>query len=526
MKNIFALLACLLLLSSCRKFLEEYSRDLKYVETTEDLNKLMIGEAFIPSYSFNVYDQSTITTLGEDVGLVAPWLHVMDDDSELSLANFVEQNESTPRHMLSGFHNWSQQPNVNILNFTWEDTFWRKVYKRIGALNAILFQAEQLEAKRPEDQTLRHLRGEAYFMRAYYYFLLQNTYGSPYHKSTAATDDGIPLKVSEKIEDIYYKRDKNQQIYDQMIADLDQAATLLAGYNPGTKIRAGIAAVKALQSRVYLYTEQYDKALQATSDFDNLGYSLNDLNQYAPNSNFTYRTSTETIFTMGPNSVPAVFLNDSLSMWSGNDNKVSAFKASNDLIDTYAEGDLRRTAFFKRTTKSRAWLPSKYRSWQTYNDPQQVSDIFSFRYAEVLLNRAEAFAMIGSDAEAREELQKLRSRRMPNASVADLPQSNQELVSFIRAERRRELCFEGQRWFDLRRYAVNSKYPLPSGFEVKHPAYSYDAQSNTYTPVGNYALKSFAQDAAAWQVPIPDYAIEFNRGALTNLIRPVRNVQP
>lgn len=525
-KNIFLLLTCVLLMSSCKKFLEEYSRDLKYAETTDDLDRLMIGEAFLPSFSFGVSSQSTITTLNAEPGLLAPWLHVMDDDSELSLADYVEPAEQTPRHMLSGFHNWAQAPNVNILKLSWEETFWRKVYKRIGALNAIIFQAEDLAGKNPEDITLKHIRGEAFFLRAYYYFVLQNIYGSPYRKSTAMTDEGVPLKISEKIQDEYFKRSNNESVYQQIISDLEQAAVFLQGYNPPTKIRVGIAAVKALQSRVYLYTEQYDKALQVSSDYDNLGYSLIDLNQYAENTNFTYRSSTESIFTMGPNSVPAVFLTDSTNTFNGNDNRASSFKVSNGLAEAYTTDDMRRTAFFRRTAKSKAWLPGKYRTFQTYNDPVQVSCIFSFRYAEILLNRAEAFAMSGSDADARAEIQKLRIKRVRNASLAQLPQSNEALVLFIREERRRELCFEGHRWFDLRRYAVNSKYPLPSGFSIKHPNYTYDAQTKTYTPAGNYVLNSFAQDAAAWQVPIPDYAIDFNRGSLTNPIRPIRSVQP
>jgi hypothetical protein len=526
MKKIFVLLACILVMSSCKKFLEEYSRDLKYVENTADLNKLMIGEAFLPSFSFSVYSQSTITTLNENQGVLAPWLHVMDDDSELSLANYVEPFEQTPRNMLSGFHNWSQQPNANVLNLEWEESFWKKVYKRIGALNAIIFQAEGLAEKNAEDTDLQHIRGEALFLRAYYYFLLQNIYGSPYRTGTAATDEGVPLKISEKIQDDYFKRDHNDVVYKQIIADLDQAAVFLAGYNPATKIRVGIAAVKALQSRVYLFTEQYDKALESSNGFENLGYSLIDLNQYAENTNFTYRNSTESIFTMGPNSVPVVFLTDSTSAWNGDDNKASSFKVSSGLAETYTTDDMRRTAFFRKTAKSKAWIPGKYRTFQTYNDPVQVSCIFSFRYAEIVLNRAEAFAMKGSDAEAREELQKLRIKRVKNASLAQLPQSNEALVAFIRAERRRELCFEGHRWFDLRRYAVNAKYPLPSSFNIKHPNYTYDAQTKSHNPAGNYVLNSFAQDAAAWQVPIPGYAIDFNRGSLTNLIRPVRSVQP
>lgn len=527
MKNSYILLFCLVFIaSSCGKFLEEYSRDLTYVETAEDLNKLMIGEAFIPSFSLSISNQSTMSTLGSDVGVVLPWLHVMDDDSESFLVSAVDPNEATPLQILAGFHNWAQAPAVNVLNMSWEDNFWRKVYKRIGALNALIFQAENLTQKTPEDAMLRHLRGEAFFLRAYYYFLLQNIYGTPYRHSTATMDDGVPLKVSEKVEDKYFSRDKNDVVYAQIIADLDQAATLLEGYNPDTKLRVGIAAVRTLQSRVYLFTEQYDKVLEATVDFEKMGYSLQDLNQHDAGTNFTSRTSSETIFTMGPNTVPAVFLSDSVGRWNGDDNRASSFKVANNLVEAYQLDDLRREAFFRQTPKSRSWLPGKYRTFTTYNDVAQVSCTFSFRYAEVLLNRAEALAMTGADALAREELQKLRLKRVRNASISQLPASNEALVDFVRAERRRELCFEGHRWFDLRRYAVNTKYPLPASFTIKHPTYTYDPQTNTHNPVGNYVLNSFGQDAASWQVPIPNYAIEYNRGALTNPVRTVRTIQP
>ncbi|MET6996319.1 RagB/SusD family nutrient uptake outer membrane protein [Chitinophaga defluvii] len=525
MKNLIALLTCLLLLSSCSKFLEEYTTDQKYASTTADLEGLMIGEAFMPNVQLSIYSQSTMSDVSSESAVFAPWLHLMDDDSEAFVADFVETSQATPLYKLSGFHDWSQAPAVDVLNASWEETAWRKLYKRIGALNAILFQAARLADSAAPNPQLKHIRGEAYFLRGYYYFMLQNIYGSPYRKSSAATDEGVPVKVSEKIDDKYFTRDNNEKVYNQIIADLDQAAIYLEGYNPDNNIRVGIAAVKALQSRVYLFTEQYDKVVSVLKNFETMGYSLTDLNQYVTGNSFSYRGASESIFTMGSYVIPGIFMNDSLSSWAGNDNRVSAFKATNDLIATYDTADLRRVAFFQRASKSRSWLPAKYRTWNMYNDPAQVSCIFYFRYAEVVLNRAEALAMMGADGESRVELENLRMKRFRNASADQLPSSNKALVDFIRAERRRELCFEGHRWFDLRRYAVNSKYPLSSAFTIRHPVYSYDAQSNTHTQVGNYVLKSITVDGPAWQVPIPNYAIEFNRGSLTNPIRPARQVQ-
>ena len=56
--------------------------------------------------------------------------------------------------------------------------------------------------------------------------------------------------------------------------------------------------------------------------------------------------------------------------------------------------------------------------------------------------------------EAEKALTDLRTKRMP-AEYATVGINNaDELVTFTREERRRELCFENHRWFDLRRYGM------------------------------------------------------------------------
>ena len=75
--------------------------------------------------------------------------------------------------------------------------------------------------------------------------------------------------------------------------------------------------------------------------------------------------------------------------------------------------------------------------------------------AELFLNRAEAYAMLeGQEEKAVENLRALRSKRYVEGTSLEIVDSfkgltGKELVDFIRQERRRELCFEGHRWFDL-----------------------------------------------------------------------------
>jgi len=89
-----------------------------------------------------------------------------------------------------------------------------------------------------------------------------------------------------------------------------------------------------------------------------------------------------------------------------------------------------------------------------------------FRYAEILLNRAEAAYELGNSSDAFEQIAKIRSRAgatpfTPNNSPASSSVINGQIVDenlqFIRDERNRELLYENHRWFDYRRWRISDK---------------------------------------------------------------------
>ena len=531
--TIYALLLTLLF-SSCGDFLDEYSTDQRYCENADDLEALMIGEGFLGFRKDGYYNQGTLSKSilesEANQSMYFPWIHVVDDDAEAFLVNYVTEDTGTPYYMLGKLANWSEDPFSSIQNIQWLDKDWTKLYKHIGALNSIIYQAQEIKGKDRRNEKielLKHVSGEAHFLRAFYYFYLANVYGLPYSTASASTDFSVPLKVSEVIEDKHFTRATCEEVYQQIWADLEAAESELEGYSPTTnpKLRVGIGAVKAFKSRVALYMERYLDAIDATNAFSELDYKLIDLRQHDSNNSFNNRNSSELIFTTGTYNACYIFINDSTSQWNGDDNRASSFKASNDLMEKYTANDLRLTTFFMKSAKSKAPLPNKYFVQPgDYNYTDIASDIFSIRYAEVLLNKAEALAMLNKNEEARNTLQLLREKRIVGANISDIPTDNQQLIEFIRTERRMELCFEGHRWFDLRRYSVNSKYPLSEDFCITHPAYTYDAVSNMNYHTGDYRLESYTKDKAAWVIPIPNATITFNEGTLTNLVREKRNI--
>jgi hypothetical protein len=86
---------------------------------------------------------------------------------------------------------------------------------------------------------------------------------------------------------------------------------------------------------------------------------------------------------------------------------------------------------------------------------RSTSPYIMFRYAEILLNYAEAQAMLGNDAEARTYANMVRKR--PGVNMPDITEGGAALQKRIQNERRVELAFEGHRYFDVRRWKIASQ---------------------------------------------------------------------
>lgn len=126
-------------------------------------------------------------------------------------------------------------------------------------------------------------------------------------------------------------------------------------------------------------------------------------------------------------------------------------------IQTYAGGtdarqNFKRTGAVQSTTTGyffRKFLTEDQQGWE--KNGSSHFGIF-LRYAEVLLNKAEALAQMGDLANATIELNKVRERvGLPGRATAA---SLEEFMGYIRHERIVELAGEGFRYWDLRRWRL------------------------------------------------------------------------
>ena len=310
----------------------------------------------------------------------------------------------------------------------WSLNIWTAMYATINAANTIIEKAPGIP-NATEAQKQQYVR-EAKFMRALTYFNLVRGWGdvplvtSP---TTSASQDVINVSRSSVAE-----------VYTLIVEDLTDAVNLPVAYASleQTKGRATQGAAKALLAKVYLYTGDYPKAASLAKEVISSTYILS---QDYP-SIWVAENSSESIFELqfdqqATNSLVTA------TTWNG----TTLFFAKNTDLNLFEEGDKRRD-FTIYQAKGNYYI-GKYR-----NDNPATQNLPVIRLSEIYLIYAEAQAR-ATDTPAGEPFDYYKAiRSRAGLTTADV--NAFDLDSFIKAvqrEKRIELMFEGEAWFDFTR---------------------------------------------------------------------------
>lgn len=516
MKKFFANILGLALLSygavSCSDFLDQYSQDLVVAKSVTDLNELLVGD---------VYIRSSSVSYGMGTGILG-FVNMLDDDINTTgtsmSGNIGSRAWTASVQPLFGFFAWQQDVRYNNerTGMANDASTWNGLYRRINHANNIVDIIDEMPRNTDDEKALYHrVKGEAHFLRAQFYFTLANLYGKPYRPDSAAVQLCVPLKLTPHVE---HDKDKATQftratvaeVYDQIIKDLTISVEHLTTSPQLARFRlhrASADAASLLLSRVYLYAQQWEKAeVEAKKVMDSPLTALSAITDLKSDAPFLTRYNKEVIFSQGANYVAPKDLSTSLSA------DPADYCVTRDLYNLYEADDARKEAFFAvNGLTDSIRLTQKYERGLELN---HISDGFLLRTAEAYLNYAEACAMQGKANEANEALHTLRKNRIHYYTPTDL--TGEALVDAIRNERRRELCFEGHRWFDLRRYAVNEEYPYKK--DIIH-AFSVYSNTNAYLGTNYYLLPS-GDDAYTFSLPVA--ILEFDKEAMPDNYRPPR----
>ncbi|WP_245576485.1 RagB/SusD family nutrient uptake outer membrane protein [Flexithrix dorotheae] len=182
------------------------------------------------------------------------------------------------------FYSYNYQ---NITTSGRANNFWSAGYKAVVGCNKVIELATE-----GETIEMDHLIGENYYLRALIYFQLVNVFGRPYSQGTSNL--GVPLKTSAEIDDL---PDRNTvgEVYDQVVQDLLKAESLMTLTKSNSY--ATKEAAQALLSRVYLYMEDNQKAIEYADKVISSGnYSLVSTNLLPGYFNMNPDDNSETIF--------------------------------------------------------------------------------------------------------------------------------------------------------------------------------------------------------------------------------------
>jgi len=360
-------------------------------------------------------------------------------------------------------------------------THWTNFYFGINELNLFLEAIPGIQSVPAVSQTTKNRwEGEAKFLRALFYFDLVKTYAYMPGVTVPELDKGgIPLVLEgvkttdiEKALNRQTARSSVEQVYSQIYSDLEDAIRLL---NDSRGVQfASQTAAKALLSRVALYNRDWEKVVDLSNDalasargkfleggdyvagwkmsvhpesifdlrFENASES-NGVNESIQATYTTIRNLENTNQVGGwGDFIPTPFFVNLMGISvtgtgpslvisnRGNDVRAFQYEVGPGRV---ANGSGRRMECIKFASKSGF----------AFGDNIPV-----IRKSEMLLNRMEAYFHLGQEDMALADLNTLKNAR----GLEDVDLEGEVLLAEILLERRKELAFEGHRFFDLKRY--------------------------------------------------------------------------
>lgn len=433
---------------------------------------------------------------------------------------------------------------------------WYNCYTQIRNANIFLQKYVSLTG---DETAISQLKGQALFMRAYYYTELVNLFG------------GVPLiKEPQSLEDsLFVPKSSYDDCVEFIVSDLDEAAGLLPETWDGGDIgRATKGACLALKSRLLLYAasllhnpgnnaSEWQKAADAAKAVIDLGiYSLypdyyglfhvDNNEEVIFDIQYAYPTRTQNAeYWLNPQGLQGAFgamrptqeMVDYYEMSNGKaiTDAGSGYDAKNPYqdrdprfyasvlyngapwrggeVETYFDG-ANGPGQFDQYATSAAMTGYYIRKFINESNPVAGVDKANenwilMRYAEVLLNYAEAQVALGNDAEARAYINMVRKR----SGMPDLPASlsGSALLERCRNERAVELCFEELHFFDVRRWKT-----APGVLGV--PVHKMDIKKLSANEF-SYTVKEMEERVwrdAFYYLPIPQDEINKNPNLVQN----------
>lgn len=473
------------------------------------------------------------------------WTYIWDFNSSPTVIGLTEALTDQLKYTSYNYNAYCYIPSEmsyggSVLTTTYVDSYmgyWGTLYTAIRRVNADISYLRSYGQMDDDDKA--RLEGELRFLRGYFYFELVKRY-----KDVIIYDEDLSAITQNKA------IGTESEAWDMVQDDFEfAAANLPAQASASGRIDRGMAL--GMTTRAMLYAKRYDAVVAAAEELAGMGYALEanyadsygkslasgnreailqysfDLANgithsfnfmYTPGGDYTVNSATG-----GGYGVPTQEMVECYEYATGGKPDWSKWHTTSGTTEEppYArlEPRFQATILYNgaqwkgRTIEPYVGGTDGWATWKTDKEPKgktvtgyylrkQVdesydvntsgsSQPFTFlRYAEVLLNYAEACYNLSREADANAAIKQIRERvGLPTAT-----KSGSSLWNAIRDERKVELAYEGQLYWDLRRWEDAAKdYPEglanyqqhglkieKSGDDFKYTYVSVDDQDRTY----------------------------------------------
>lgn len=392
------------------------------------------------------------------------------------------------------------------------EAMWENHYAAIKNYNIAIANADNVADDLKASASV--LKGIALFCRASSYITLTRHFANAYNPSSAATDLSVPLVLKyDQLEKP--ARATVKAVYDQIIADLEEAEVLLANV-PG-KVRSQLPtvdAVKALKARYYLDVKDYTNAAETAESVISsaAGYRLASSAEEMV-VEYTNDEGTEPIIQLFA-SISEGAKGNTIFTSVGNDDKVGKyfspyFIPSSLLVNAYDANDLRFATWFTNSLYPVRMSGSYYEGVYVFtkyldNPALHSGSIETGAHAakpllisEMYLIAAEAYAQAGNTAAAKTVLNQLQILRGAVPTDGSLESVKKEWF--------RETVGEGLRLACIKRWG--------DGLAVRkaQPGVDYLIMTGPY-----YNERSLAANNHTLNWPIPSYELKLNANLVQN----------
>ncbi len=375
----------------------------------------------------------------------------------------------------------------NFTNATGNSLASGMFYQFYNALYRTNMIMQKLEEKADilSNDFVTSIKAECLFIRGFYLFQLGKEFkDAPLRLTASQSPSTFPLEKSTQAE-----------IWQQAIEDLTIAANLLPVQNEVIG-KPTQGAAYAVMGKIYLYQEEYDKAIEVLEPLTKSPYTYKLVEDFAWNFDDVHENNEESIFELlieevggtdlwgdgenvnstQTNTRPKEYAAAEVAGWyeaTPSQQIMDIFRAELDKDGNYDYRARMSVAWdypecmyylrpFREVFSEEKWNTYwilKYQNWNTvYEEPEPPMSSINeraIRYAEVLLQLAECYLFSPTQRDLDKAIGYINQiRQRANLNDYSGPMTEEGIFQDLEHQRAIEFFVEGERFYDLRRWGL------------------------------------------------------------------------